>query len=316
MSSAPCDPQSLRNVAHQLVRDLDNEGILWPADLQDYVTSIVRQWLTYEAHATLFTREGQLYLTVAPGRPGQLDVGRRQANTHWADSLVEDWKVPREDLLDTFRQLNLAQSAEVVNADGQRLWLSVNPRTSVSEVKPVDSPSPPPIGEPDFRIFARKALHRHNQLWLEQSEEEELASSVARQWHEQEGHAVLFLPDERLVFTIKSQGDGWEVGTQTDRVDLVPWLGDLGWALAAIPDVLRQLNAGQEIHFTDRHGVPCLLRTDSKAGTIIARRREVTGFEAPLSARPIFCPSCGAVLSPWREGEEQKTCPGCGLTIQ
>jgi hypothetical protein len=76
-------------------------------------------------------------------------------------------------------------------------------------------------------------------------------------------------------------------------------------------EVIARINLGQSVQFRDQKGIPSLWH-DPEQMQVLFRPVAPAAQE---TTRPVFCPACTAVLRPWREDEQQQTCPLCGHTI-
>jgi hypothetical protein len=71
MPKRKVDTRALRQLADDLLRSIMPDDVPgFPR--QDFVTSLVRQWITYDGHATLFTGEDQVYFLL-----GKSPLGKR-----------------------------------------------------------------------------------------------------------------------------------------------------------------------------------------------------------------------------------------------
>jgi hypothetical protein len=306
----------LRQLAEELVQTMAEEGEIHPSAQGDCVTSLVRQWITYDGHATLFLSQWQIYLTLGNTPQGKPVSTPDAAGNNWMNQLTRDWKINPDDLPDIRGQLNRGQSAEVTNADGIPLRLWVNPKERSRGVEPLVKQVLPPGTKSDYRTIAAKELEQQLGDVLEPEELDELACSVAQQWQRHEGHACVFIDGkQQLFFRLTERDDGGcTVGTKRLDVDLDALLESLGFSQELIPEVIARINVGQEVQFRDSQGVPSVLWHDPKVRRIHVGPLAPVAPQTPSSSLPIFCPKCGAVLRPWKEGERRQTCPQCGST--
>jgi len=150
---------------------------------------------------------------------------------------------------------------------------------------------------------------------LDEEEMDALACSLARQWRKYGGVASLFVEGDQVLFFFQEESDE-RCGVRSKRqpTEIESLLHSLGFAPEVVPEVIARLNLDQEIQFKDRQGVPSILWHDPKSSRIRVRALDALSPEAPTRSPPIFCPKCTALLSLWRAGERQQTCPQCGLT--
>jgi len=62
MRNRKFNSHALRQVAEELVRQIAEDYELPGDGWEDLVTSLVRQWITYDGNATMFLDEQQVYL--------------------------------------------------------------------------------------------------------------------------------------------------------------------------------------------------------------------------------------------------------------
>jgi hypothetical protein len=313
MSKRKINSRTLRQLAEELFERIAASDEFRQVERAAFVTSLVRQWITYEGNAAFFRGDHQLYLVLGHsplGRP----VVPESCRSGWTRTLTRDWKIDPDDLPALFDQLNVGQSAEAVNGDGVPLRLWVNPQERVRGVEPLVKEKPRPRAARDYRKIASDSLIDQFGGDLDPEETDELARSVVSQWQRFDGHASLFLDSHtELHVTITEQGDGGcNVLTSRSRVDLGAVLSADGFARDVFPEVIARINLGQQIEFRDRQGVRACLWYDPKARRFSYRRLDPL---PPPVLPPFLCPKCTAVLMPWRDGDRQQTCPLCGHTV-
>jgi hypothetical protein len=316
MSARKVDTRALRQLADDLLRSLMPDDIPeFPR--QDLVTTLVRQWITYDGHATLFTGDDQAYFLLGKSPLGKPWVVPEPGSFGWLRRVSAAWQIGPERLPDLVDQLNVGQSAEVTNADGLPLRLWVNPRERTKGVEPLAEEKRPPARKRDTRQLAADMLDEQFGPALDEDEREALACSVARQWQEHGGWACLFLGGENLIATLTELEDGGCcVQTRRQDTNIEAVLCSAGVPAELVPQVLVRLNLGQEVEFEDVNGLLCLLRYDPRAGQVGVRPRDPVRAGMGSTGPPVFCPQCSAVLSPWQDGQSQQRCPLCGLTIR
>jgi hypothetical protein len=317
MRKIKVNSRALRRLAEALLDEIA-EGEEFPeGEREDFATSLVRQWITYDGSATVFLGEQQVYLVLGRTPLGKPCVVAEPAGHGWVRQLTRDWKVSPDDLPEVLDQLNRGQSAEVVNGDGVPLRLWVNPKEKRRGVEPLVKEDVRPGGTRDYCQIAADELEQQFGEGLDSEEMDELARSVARQWQRYGGHASLFLDGhQELDLKLNEQGDGTcDVVTRRVSVDLEPPLCSLGFPPEVLPELIAQINLGQEIEFRDRKGVHSRLWHDPKARRICVQLLDLVLPAVPGMAPPVLCPKCTAVLRLWRDGECQQTCPLCGHTI-
>jgi hypothetical protein len=315
MHQMKADSRALRRLAEELLDEIIGGEEVPGGEREEFATSVVRQWLTYDGSAAVFLGDELVYLVLGRTPLGKTSVVTESAGRGWVRRLTRDWKVSPDDLPGAIDQLSRGQSAEVVNGDGVPLRLWVNPRERRHGVEPLAGEGPRPGGARDYCQVAADELEKEFGDGLDPEELDELARSVARQWRRYAGHACLFLDGrEQLALRLDESGDGTcEVVATRTAVDLEGTLSGLGFPPATIPELIARLNLAQEVGFRDRNGARARLWFDPQAQRL---RIQPVGPVAPAlpGMAPILCPSCTAVLRPWEGGERQQTCPHCGHT--
>lgn len=304
------DPRIIRQMVEQFLTQM--APYLLDEEREELVTSVVRQFATYDGHAVVFGNGCPIYLHLAVTPLGKPSLGHEAPGLSWVRELVEDWRVDPEELPDIFQQLNRGQSADVVSLDGLPLRLWTNPRTRERGVDNEVPPTGPVDPKRRFRTIAKSVVER-SVPGLPRSEIEPLVGSVARQLEQHQGHACLFIgTKKRVVCTVTDQPNG-NSNTRLEEVgfNLEAILNDLGFKPQAIPEAIARLNLHQQVEFQDKNGIPTLLIVDPRTGELGTRPLQ----PRPHAAPPVFCPTCSAVLSPWRQGDQQQTCPQCGFGV-
>jgi hypothetical protein len=277
----------LRQLAEELLDKLAQDEDVGEDDRQDFATSLVRQWISYDGHATMFLGGQQFYFELGRTPLGKPCINPEAGKYGWMNRLKEDWKIGPDDLLEVLDQLNRGQSAEVVNSEGIPLRLWVDPKEKSRGVEPLvkENRTPP---KRNYRKMAADQL------------EQEFG-----------GYACIFVsPQEQLDLTFQELGDGMcRAVTERRRSDLESLLSSLGFSCEIIPEVIARLNLNQEVEFQDKEGIPSILWHDPKAKKMTLRK--ISQARTP----PILCPKCTGVLMPWREGEQEQTCVNCGYRI-
>lgn len=262
---------ALRELAEKLVEEISERFDLSEKDRRDCPTSLVRQWITYDGHATLFLAEQQLYFVLARTPLGKTFAVPTPALTAWSKQLTDDWKISPDDLPDIFDQLNRGQSAQVTNADGLPVRLWVDPSNQGRHVEPLVKENIPPGRKRDYHKIAADILESYLGPLVDADEMEKLARSVVNQWQRHEGTACLFMEGESLVFTLKEGEAGCNVAVQSGQSHIASVLASYGIASEVIPQAIAKINLAQEIEFQDKNGVACGLWHDPKERRIRVR---------------------------------------------
>ena len=310
------DSRGLRRVAEELVGRLTDEFDIDEARRDELVTSLVRQWVTYDGHACFFLdADRQVYLDLRRTPLGEPYVAPEWVNAGWTEWLARDWKVEVEDLTQVLDDLNRGQAGELVTSDGVVLRIFVDPKDRKRGVEAVDEAERLRRQPPDYPRIAASALAPHLSPAVSATERERLAASVAAQWRRYDGHAGLFLDGRRLLAVrLHLRGDGTcEVGVERVAVNLGPMLAEFGLGPVDLPEVLAGLNLGEDLKVQDRDGIPHVLWFHPEERRFRLRRPDAGPGGA--AGAPVQCPRCTAVLRPWRAGERTQTCRFCGHDV-
>lgn len=277
MADRKPNSRALRSLAEGLFDGLAAEGRILQAEKDDFVTSMVRQWITFDGNATWFFGEEQIYFVHRHTPLGKPLLETKPGQPGWFAEMRRDWRIDLEEFPGIVEQLNRGQGAEVTNTEGVPLRLWVNPRERSSGVEPLAA-HPRSPGKRDYRTIATKSLLKHLEIVPDKQELEALACSVVMQWQNFQGHACIFLDrGQQLVLTLVEQSDGGcRVGGSKEKGDLGPLLSSLGFAPAAIPEVIAHINLGQAIEFRDREGVVSILRYDPKEKRVLVHPKDKT----------------------------------------
>lgn len=317
MPKGKFNSRALRQLAEELIQTIAQDEEIPEDERDDFVTSLVRQWITYDGNATVFLGDQQVYLVLGKTPLGKPCIVPEPALPGWMNRLREDWKISPDDLPEIIDQLNRGQSAEIINRDGIPLRLWVNPKEKSKGVEPLIKENIPPETKRDYHKIAAHELEKQFGEVLDPEERRALACSVVKQWQHHEGHACLFIDgQQQLVFKFTEHGDGTcDVVARSMSVDLGPLLSSLGFSPEVHPELIARINLGQKIEFRDRKGVLSRLWHDPKARRIRVQPVDLVVPAVPNKMQPAFCPKCTAVLRLWREGERQQNCPICGHTV-
>lgn len=322
MSTRKFNSRVLRQLAEELFANLAEK---FPeANREDFVTSLVRQWITYDGNATFFVGEMgemQIYLVLGQTPLGKPYIHPEPDFSGWLERVQEDWNIDQEDFPGIIEQLNRGQSAEVVNREGVPLRLWVDPKERKKGVEELVTKRLSPGWKRDYHKIAADQLEQHLGF-LDEDEMHELVCSLAKQWQQYQGHACLFLDrGQKLIFVLtEREGDGCKVAVTREGSNLESFLSSLGFSPEEVLSAVTRLNLGQQVEFRDQRGIPCILWCDPKERRVsvypvqpVASR--IVQPVAPRNMPPIFCPKCTAVLC-WQDNEQQKTCRHCGHTVR
>src|SRR5438105_2881812 len=128
--------QVLRQLAEEILNEIGGQFDVPEPDRRDFVTALVRQWISYDGSATLFVGDQQLYLQLEITPLGNYRVSLSPDSKGWNQRILDDWNISPDDLPDVLAQLNRGQSAEVINQEGIPVRLWVNPKERSRGVEP------------------------------------------------------------------------------------------------------------------------------------------------------------------------------------
>jgi hypothetical protein len=275
MPNAAFAPAVLRELAMGFLADLaERETHVPPSDQADLATSLVRQWVTCGGNAVVIVDDRIMYLSVGQTPLGKPRVHAEVKPMHW-DRILADWKIALDDVPDLIGRLNLAQSAEVTNADGLLLRLWVNPAERSRGVEElVKQPLPTPRPARDLVKFATNALRNELRVAVDADELRALADSVVAQWNRFRGRACVFLDaSQQLVLIVKERADGCTDLTaqrRTSRLGAV--FCELGVKPQSVPQAIARLNLEQKAEIEDESGAKCVLTHNPLAMRFDVRR--------------------------------------------
>lgn len=307
----------LRELAEEFIGQICEEDGIFESEREDLVTSLVRQWVTYEGNATLFIEGQQFQLLLGSTPLGKLRVTHSPVQTDWSISLERDWNIAPEELPDIYAQLNRGQSVELTNRDGMALRLWVDPQKKKSGVEEL-VPKPAPAGHirDDFKIAMHHLVLEFGDE-LDGDEMSKLASSVVRQWRRFDGHAALFLDHQRIVSFILTESDngGCKTRVKHRASKIEPFLLSLGITPDMLPEVIAHLNLGEDIELRGpQDGTKRVLMHNPKEGRLFVRGGPAVSHHWGVAA-PDCCPQCNAVLSVWEPSMQRQSCPVCGFDV-
>ncbi len=356
MAKRKFNSRELRELAEQLVQQAaQGEDLPDEQKHADFVTALVRQWVTYDGNATLLVEDHQIYCKLIRTPLGKLKMAPQQGQVGWLHAMIEDWDIDPDtiDLDDLHEQLNRGQGAEITNRAGVPLRFWIDPAKRSCGVQPlvkVDQLKNAPL---DYHKIARRLLASKFENQLDKDELEKLAGSVAGQWKRFAGHAGIFLNSHGgFLFQLFDHGNGtYDAKVRRMVIHVDRALSSLGFSLDQLPDLIAQLNLHQVAEFHNAEGVPARLRfnpqelrvhvdllaprasrskpkprfvpattepkpTASRAApTIPIAFARPSSLPAADNTPPFSCSRCSAVLAPWSEGQQQQTCALCGFTI-
>lgn len=107
--------RKIRELAEAFFAQLGDDADFPEDERADFVTSLVRQWITYDGNATFLLGDRQIFLRLGRTPLGKLTVVTEPGPDGWMRMLAQDWKLDVDDVLELNEQLNRGQSAEDVD---------------------------------------------------------------------------------------------------------------------------------------------------------------------------------------------------------
>jgi hypothetical protein len=265
--------RELRRIAREFLEGFASEQVLPASEHKDIAGSLVRQWLTYNGTAVLLLGEPMFYVQLGATPLGRTRVNVIPGRRTW-EALTEDWRIDPSEVPQVMERLNLAQSAEVTNLDGERLRVWVDPGKRSRGVESLDEARPqrvPP--RRDYRKMAGQALASQLGSSVPPDEMEELTQLVAAQWKRHDGHACIILnASEEVVLTVTEQAGGCcNMTAGRHSINRKSLFASLGFAPEAVSQVIGRLNLGQRVQFRDRLGTLSVMWYDPKARRVQIR---------------------------------------------
>lgn len=303
-------PQVLREVAENLVEGMIAEGVFPDEARDDMVTSLVRQWVTYDGNACVFTEDVHAVFSVGTTPLGQPNPkGSSQPNL-WVKQAMESWRIDQAHLPDIINQLNRGQSAETTNQDDVPIRFWVNPKTRQMAVESLTGSIPKNCDLTVEQIAANELERVFPDL--DEDEHHELAKSVAQQWRTYRGHASVFADGMEYRFIVLKVEEGLSEILKPQRpANLRKWFLERGVDVREVAGLIARINLGQDVHLEDRDGRRSRVWYDPLAGRLCQEPTD----EIPLPV-PVFCPQCKAVFPPPLLAQNQHlTCQHCGFSM-
>jgi hypothetical protein len=312
------DSRALRRLAEDTIDRIADGAEIFESEREKLVTSLVRQWVTYDGHAALFLGVQPLFFHLGETPLGNPRTDPKLGPRNWLEIVATDWNIDPDDLPEVADQLNCGQSAEVVNRDGIALRAWTNPAEGRCAVEALDPVPPPPHGAvADYRKIATRCIEDRCGDDLETEEIDALAASMAKQWQQFDGHASLFLGGGKQVIHCKltEHAGGSDLTATKQPANLAGLLEAQGFSPEKVSSIIARINLGQTIECSDPRGVQFRLRHDPKQRRVV---RERVGAASSLRRGQSIlasCPQCSALLAPREDGEVPHVCPLCGHAI-
>ena len=80
--------RALRRLAEELIQRIAQDEEIPEGEREDFATSLVRQWITYDGNATVFLGEQQVYLVLGKTPLGQSCIVPEPAQPGWMNRLA------------------------------------------------------------------------------------------------------------------------------------------------------------------------------------------------------------------------------------
>jgi hypothetical protein len=259
----------LRRLAEEIVAQIPDEVLT--SARPDLATSLARQWLTYDGHATLIVGEEQHYYQPAIGPAGELRFNHHPVPIGtWFRGCMEDWEFGEEELGRAVRQLNIGQAAGIENRRGAFLRLWVNPRERSRGVEQLGPRNP--NSTPAVRDYAKIARRQIDSIYPEQMDprdKADLVASVARQVQLHDGHALILRPKSKFHIVLAPQPDGMlQVSCESKPTPLFGKLLRCGLTPDEAAHLLHLINLGMTPEVTDELGRRCRVVAEPKTGKV------------------------------------------------
>lgn len=263
MARDPHRSRLLRKLAEQLLAQVPKE--LLTSSRADLSTSLVRQWLTCDGHATLIFGQQQHYLRPALGPGDELRFDLQPVSlAPWLRHCMVDWELGEEEMRRAIRQLNLGQAAQIENRKGDLLRLWVDPQKRSKGIELLKS-SQPTQASPG-RDYIKLARHQIETLFgkrIAATDKEDLVAALVRQWASHNHHALILAPQAKFHIVLTPEPDGGtKITTKTLKTSLPRKLRDCGLSPEEVLHFIHLLNLGLTPEITDEQGRRCLVRTD------------------------------------------------------
>jgi hypothetical protein len=263
--------RQLRQLAELLLRQVPDEALTSPRP--DLATSLVRQWLTYENHATLIWYPEQHYFRPAIDAGGELRFDLHPIRIDdWFRECMADWEFGEEERDRAIEELNIAQSSIIENHAGQFLRLSIDPKERIRRVERLGLPSDPVSAEnrEQNRLkLARRQIEHIFHGALDEDETDEMAAAVVRQFEKHRGHALVVTMRTKIQIIMEKRPDGLtQVTLKPHRTRFPEKLRRCGLSLEEATRVLHAVNLGHQAEVIDEFGRRCRVVTEPESAQI------------------------------------------------
>ncbi len=314
------DSRTLRKLAEHVVSQIAPDERFSERERADLVTSLMRQWVTYDCHAAIFSGVQLWFYNVGHTPLGNPSVTPEPGPKYWLSEEIKGRAIDPDIVSDIVEQLNRQQSAEVTDRHGRplRFWVTPHPWACGVEVL-TDEPA-----KPEEIIKGRDRALRHlRQRFgddLPPGELDLLADSVDRQWRKFDGHASVFASETEQIWLHFTKGADGRCNVLVNylRVEIESLLASLGVPPSEIPKFIAAFNIGGAVEITDSDGAKTRMWHNPKTRRVVRDPVDaVTPPVPPLSSGlPSSCTKCSALVMPLPNGKLPNACPLCGNSIK
>lgn len=274
MASPNNKARELRQIAEDLIDQLKENPEIEETDFDGLPTSLVRQWMTNDGIATLFLDGNQLFFTLKRSPLGALSVSVEPHPHPWVETLMEEWDVSEDEIPNIMHQMNLGQSAEFLNQQGEKIvwWVKPKDRSSLMQ-------KPPPANDPEIPLSegllnaARRSLQDCLCRGIPEEEIPTLANSVVKQWEMFDGKSAIFTEKLLIIINMSTLEDGrLTVLTDYKPINCVKILEKLGVPSNEVWMAISWLNLGKGILFKGKDGNVFELFYDPRSDAFESRK--------------------------------------------
>ncbi len=314
MPANPRKAQELRNLAETLVRSFEKDPEFQEVHTEGLVTSLVRQWMTYDGHAALIIKNVLCFLPLTRTPLGAFAFKMVSEKSNWPEILQRDWHMAPEDIPEMIEQFNRGQSAEGTNLDGQgiRWWVNPGEKHCGVEGQPIKR-DPAASNMAKLRVIMETLESTFSGVVFEH-ELPILAQSVANQWDKFGGYAAIMTEKEKVYMRMKRRPDGTiHLQSREEKFSIRDQLEELGLPPGDVIDANARLNLGQIFPFVGPDGKPCEIWQEPHMERVTVRTVRDPKREF---GDPFMCRSCGGVLGLWKPSDTQQKCNLCGHICQ
>jgi hypothetical protein len=251
---------------------------------EDLVTSLVRQWVTYDGNGTFLSGEEQVYfiLTGERSRPEDIEICKIPTG-EWFKRLMRDWDFEEERLAEIVPELNLGQSGVLENRRGRELRVWIDPKEHSKGIEPLE---PEQIEVPKKRNYCKIAQDSLEQVFgdhLPPDQMGDLVTALVRQWLTCDGYGMILTPQTLIrLDRIPMHNGGCRIDTRTEPIPFGDNLVAAGLSPDAVVEIVHRLNLDQTPEITDSLGQRYRLVADAKNHRVaVEPLDDLPQFETP-----------------------------------